>query len=75
MSDSPRNKKPSLRLILSVSLLVIVGIFALQNTTVVEVRFLFWGFSMPRSLLIFVLLAVGVVVGWFVRGSVLRSKT
>ena len=74
MSDSPQTKKPSLRLILSISLLVLVGIFALQNTTVVEVRFLFWGFSMPRSLLIFVLLAVGVVVGWFVRGSVLRSR-
>ena len=74
MSESPQTKKPSLRLILSISLLVLVGIFALQNTTVVEVRFLFWGFSMPRSLLIFVLLAVGVIVGWFVRGSVLRSK-
>jgi uncharacterized integral membrane protein len=68
-------KKPPLRLILSIVLLVLVGIFALQNTVAVEVRFLFWGFSLPRSLLIFVLLAVGILVGWFLRAVVRRNHT
>jgi lipopolysaccharide assembly protein A len=57
------------RLIFSVGLLVLVFAFALQNSEVVEVRFLLWGFALPRSLLIFTLLAVGVAVGWFLRGA------
>jgi len=62
-------KKPKLRLILATALLALVLIFALQNVAFVEVQFLFWGLALPRSLLIFVALAVGVIFGWFLRGS------
>ncbi|MGD8809870.1 MAG: LapA family protein [Gammaproteobacteria bacterium] len=67
--------KSRLRLIFVIALLVLVGIFALQNVVAVEVRFLFWGFSLPRSLLVFVLLGVGILVGWFLRGVARRNKT
>jgi putative membrane protein len=48
-------------------ILVLVGLlvmFTLQNTQVVEVRLLFWTLSMSRVLLIFLLLAVGILLGW-----------
>jgi len=67
--------KSRLHLILVVSLLVLVGIFALQNIVAVEVRFLFWGFAMPRSLLIFVVLAVGILVGWVLCRAMSRRKS
>jgi hypothetical protein len=34
----------------------------------VEVSFLFWSVSMSRALLIFFLLMIGFVLGWFLHG-------
>lgn len=49
---------------LSLILIAVVLLFALQNTQVVEVRLLFWKLSMSRVLLIFLLLVVGAILGW-----------
>jgi putative membrane protein len=57
-------------------ILVLVGLlvmFTLQNTQVVEVRLLFWTLSMSRVLLIFLLLAVGILLGWMAH-SMSRHK-
>lgn len=62
------------RLIFLLVLLVLVFTFALQNVAIVEVQFLFWGFELPRSLLIFIVLAIGVAVGWFLRGAMSRRR-
>jgi len=43
-------------------------LFIIQNMAVVEIQFLFWSFSLPRSVFLFVLLAVGVLVGWLWHG-------
>lgn len=59
-----------LRLVVTAILLLLVILFALQNSEVVEVEFLIWGVSIPRSLLIFLVLLIGFVTGWFVRGLV-----
>lgn len=67
-------KMRQLRLVLSFVLLALVLIFAVQNVAVVEVQFLFWSLALPRSLLIFVVLSVGVIVGWFLRGAMRRSR-
>ena len=48
-------------IILILALLLIV--FALQNTQVVDVRLWFWVASIPRALLIFVCFALGVITG------------
>ncbi len=51
-----------------ISILVLVGLvvlFILQNVAVVEIQFLFWSIQMPRSVMMFVLLVIGVIIGWF----------
>jgi len=50
-------------------------VFVLQNTTVVEIRFLFWTLSMSRALLIVLVLVIGMVLGWLARSlRVMRHK-
>ena len=61
------------KLTLSLVLLGLVVLFTVQNTQVVEVRLLFWKLSMSRVLLIFLLLAVGMILGW-VAGNAYRHR-
>lgn len=53
-------------------LLILLIIFIIQNTEVVNVRFLFWGLSLSRVLMIFLVFLSGGVVGW-VANTVYRS--
>jgi uncharacterized membrane protein YciS (DUF1049 family) len=53
-----------LKLILSLLLAGLAVLFVVQNVAVVEVRFLLWGLQMTLSLLIFLLFAGGLIVGW-----------
>jgi lipopolysaccharide assembly protein A len=53
-----------LKLILSLLLAGLAVLFVVQNVAVVEVRFLLWGLQMTLSLLIFLLFAGGILVGW-----------
>ena len=52
------------KLILSLILAGLAVFFVIQNVAVIEVRFLLWGLQMTLSLLIFLLFAGGIVVGW-----------
>jgi putative membrane protein len=45
------------------ALLLLIVIFTLQNAEVVTVNFLIWRLSVSRSLMIFIVLIVGIVVG------------
>lgn len=57
--------------------LVLAGfavLFLIQNVGVFEIRFLLWSFYMPRSLLLVIVLAIGVIVGWFWHGVSVRRK-
>jgi len=63
-----------LKLYLVLALIGLVVVFTLQNVVVVDIRFLFWSFSMSRALMIFFTLAVGVVIGWLLRGHLARKK-
>lgn len=56
-------------------LLSLLMIFAVQNAAVVQIRFLLWEFEFPRSLLIFLTLLIGIVVGWLVTTAMRRGKT
>jgi lipopolysaccharide assembly protein A len=63
------------KLILSAILAGLAVIFIIQNTAVVDIRFLFWTLSMSRLLLFFFLLAIGVILGWLLHGySMHRTK-
>jgi uncharacterized membrane protein YciS (DUF1049 family) len=66
----------SFKLVLSLLIVVIAGIFIAQNTTVVEIRFLFRSVAMSRALLIVVLLATGAALAWLLQGYLFlrRSK-
>lgn len=55
-------------------LLSVVIVFIVQNTAVVEFRLLFWTLSMSRSLMLFVLLGLGIAIGWFLRGYLAQQK-
>ncbi|MFH1215159.1 MAG: LapA family protein [Pseudomonadota bacterium] len=49
---------------LLMSLLLGVVIFTLQNTEMVDIRFFLWQFSLSRALLLFLVLGIGVLLGY-----------
>jgi len=54
----------SYKLISTLILIGVVVIFVIQNVAVVEIKFLLWSFEMSRSLLYFIIIAIGIVSGW-----------
>lgn len=52
------------KLIFSLILIGMAVLFVVQNVAVVEIQFLAWSISLSRSILIFGVLAIGVVIGW-----------
>jgi uncharacterized integral membrane protein len=60
------------KLTIASGLILLVMIFAVQNAATVDIRLLFWDVAFPRSLLIFMMLLIGVLIGWFLR-SVFRT--
>lgn len=59
------------KLFVASGLVLLVMIFAVQNAATVDIRLLFWDVAFPRSLLIFLMLLIGVIIGWSLR-SVFR---
>ncbi|MEN6423377.1 MAG: LapA family protein [Smithella sp.] len=49
-------------------------IFLIQNMDVVTVKFLLWEMSMSRAVLIFFLLLIGFVAGWFLQSLLFYRK-
>jgi len=56
-----------IRNIVFIALIAVVLVFVVQNTQVVEFRFLVWTISLSRALMLFGALAIGVVAGWLLR--------
>jgi uncharacterized integral membrane protein len=61
------------KIISSVALLLIVVLFTLQNTEVINIRVLFWTLPVSKALLMFILLGLGVLTGFFL-GSYSRKR-
>lgn len=53
------------RLMFALFLSGLAVLFIIQNVAVVEIQFLLWSLQMPRSLMMFLLLAIGIIIGWF----------
>jgi uncharacterized integral membrane protein len=53
-------------------LVALVLVFVLQNTDVVEVKFLVWTKSMSRALILLLTFLIGLVAGWL--GTRFRKK-
>ncbi len=54
----------NVKLVLCAVLLGVLVIFSAQNHEVVRVQFLFWYVEMSRAVLLFLVLAIGFVIGW-----------
>lgn len=61
------------KLVATLLLLLFVMIFAVQNAETVDIRLLFWNLALPRWLLIFMLLVIGIIIGWFYRSMIRLS--
>jgi putative membrane protein len=66
----------SIKLILIMVLAGLTVLFIIQNVAIVEIRFLFWSMQMSRSLFMFFLLVIGLIIGWILHGiSTGRNRT
>ena len=63
------------KLILGIVLAGMALLFIIQNVTVVELKFLFWTLSMSRALMLFLVLSIGIVLGWLLHSYFNRRKT
>jgi putative membrane protein len=64
----------SIKFIISLLLIIAVLIFSIQNMAAVEIQFLLWSFSIPRALLIMILLGVGLVIGMLFYSIAFRRR-
>lgn len=60
---------------IALALLLLIVTFIVQNATVVDIQLLFWKFSMSRSLMIFFVLTIGIVIGWFTADHFNRKRS
>jgi len=65
----------SIKLIIELILAAVVVLFILQNVTTMELTFLFLTLSMSRALLMFLILSIGILLGWLLHGSSSKIKT
>ncbi len=54
----------TLQKIIGATAVAVVLIFIVQNMAMVEVQFLFWSLSIPRSLVLLAMMGVGFLLGW-----------
>ncbi|MBW2335615.1 MAG: LapA family protein [Deltaproteobacteria bacterium] len=66
-------KKLNYKKIISLVLAALTILFILQNIAVINISFLFWTFFISRSVLIFLVLLIGIVIGWLLRSSPKRK--
>lgn len=64
----------NVKLALILTLAGLIAVFIVQNAMVVEIRFMFWTLAISRSLVIFFALAIGMVIGWLLRGHFVRRR-
>ena len=64
----------SFKLILILIIAGLAVIFITQNVAAVDVTFLFWSISLSRALLIFFVLVIGFVLGWFLHSYLAYKK-
>ena len=62
-----------IKVIIIILLAILLIVFVLQNTEIVNVNFFFWDLSIPRALLLFVCFAVGLIFGLLIPSSRLKK--
>jgi H+/Cl- antiporter ClcA len=64
----------NIKIILSVILGGFAVLFIIQNFAVTNVRFLYWTLSISSSLLMFLLLLTGFILGWLLHNYSIHSR-
>jgi len=64
----------NLKMLIVLILAGLAVLFIIQNVAVVEIQLLFWAVQISRSLLILLLLAIGIIIGWFLHGYVRHRR-
>lgn len=54
-----------IKIIISIVLASLALVFIIQNFAVINIRFFFWTLSISSALLMFSLLLIGLILGWF----------
>ena len=62
------------KLLIAVILAVLAVVFIIQNTAVMELRFLFWTLSMSGALMAILVLSIGIILGWLMHGSFSKRR-
>ena len=62
------------KLIVSLILTGFAVIFIIQNIATVDFRFILWSWHLPLALLMFFLLAIGILVGWMLHSYALHRR-
>ena len=62
------------KLIVGLILMCLLVIFIIQNSAVVEIQLFFWTIAMSRVLLMFIVLAIGILVGWLLNSYSVHLK-
>lgn len=64
----------NLTLILMIIVACLALVFTVQNVVAVTVSIFFWDISLSLALLIFFLLAIGFIIGWFLHSFIAYRK-
>jgi uncharacterized integral membrane protein len=64
----------SLKIILALIVAFLAVVFTIQNVAAVMVSIFFWEISLSLALLIFILLAIGFIGGWFLKSFLAYCK-
>lgn len=62
------------KLIISIVLICLIVIFLMQNIAAVEIQFFFWTIAMSHVLLMFIVLALGILIGWLLKSYFMHRK-
>jgi len=64
-----------IKIIIIITFLILIVIFALQNTEITNIKLWFWEVNIPRALLIVLCLAAGILIGFLVPSLTKKNKS
>jgi uncharacterized integral membrane protein len=62
------------RFVLGIIIGVLVIIFMFQNMKAVDVTFIAWTITLSRALVLLIVFAVGIIIGWIFKGAGRRRR-
>ena len=64
----------SIKIYIALALLALCSVFVLQNTDIVEIKFIFWRLTVSRVVLLVATTATGFVIGALTAFEIIRRK-